>query len=125
MVIGGTPVWSELREEQGPSGPTQRLSRAGLGDAGGDRRTAHSPPSQRQLLPELPGTAADGRAGAVRYVHRLLPLAFLDPDIVTGIVEGRIKPSFTVTDLMNGVDLPSAWSEQRQVVVARRSSASD
>jgi site-specific DNA recombinase len=47
-----------------------------------------------------------------RYVSRILRCAFLAPDIVDAILEGRQPPSLTVRDLVS--DLPSDWAAQRQ-----------
>jgi hypothetical protein len=44
--------------------PAQRLSRPGLGDAGGNGRAAHPQAAERLVLPELSRAAADGREGA-------------------------------------------------------------
>ena len=52
------------REEREPAGAAQRLPRSRLGDARRHRRAAHPEAAQGQLLPELPGAAADGREGA-------------------------------------------------------------
>ena len=47
-----------------------------------------------------------------RYVRRILRCAFLAPDIVDAILEGRQPPSLTLNDLVS--DLPSDWVTQRQ-----------
>ena len=47
-----------------------------------------------------------------RYAGRILRCAFLAPDIVDAIVEGRQPPDLTLHDLLS--DLPSDWIEQRQ-----------
>jgi hypothetical protein len=45
------------------------------------------------------------------HVRRLLRFAFLAPDIVEGIVEGRQPRSLTVKMLLRGI--PLAWADQR------------
>jgi DNA invertase Pin-like site-specific DNA recombinase len=47
-----------------------------------------------------------------RYVRRILRCAFLAPDIVDAILEGRQPPSITLHDLLS--DLPSDWVTQRR-----------
>ena len=49
-----------------------------------------------------------------RYVRRIFRCAFLAPDIVDAILEGRQPPSLTVNDLVSG--LPSDWVTQRQLL---------
>ena len=51
-----------------------------------------------------------------RYIHRLLPLAFLDPDLVAEIVEGQFHPTITVTDVAQGREIPANWAEQRRAL---------
>ncbi|MEO1467855.1 MAG: recombinase family protein, partial [Pseudomonadota bacterium] len=48
-----------------------------------------------------------------RRVARSLPLAFLAPDIVEAIIEGRQPPSLTASTLLKLDDLPLSWPEQR------------
>ncbi len=48
-----------------------------------------------------------------RHVARTLPLAFLAPDIVTAIVEGRQPVGLTVTTLKRIDELPARWKDQR------------
>ena len=50
---------------------------------------------------------------AVRYVSRLVRLAFLAPDIVESIVEGRQPTTLTAEALTRRIDLPLSWSSQR------------
>ena len=45
------------------------------------------------------------------HVRRLLRFAYLAPDIIEAIVEGRQPRSLTVKLLLRGI--PSAWSDQR------------
>jgi len=48
-----------------------------------------------------------------RQVARALPLAFLAPDIVAAIVEGRQPVDLTARKLERLGDLPIGWSDQR------------
>lgn len=69
----------------------------------------------------------DGRAASVRDlarrhgvnkgdISRVLPLAFLAPDIVEAILAGRQPAGLTVTGLRRGPDLPISWIEQRRLL---------
>jgi site-specific DNA recombinase len=53
---------------------------------------------------------------AVRYVGRLIRLAFLAPDIVESIVEGRQPTSLTVEALTRHIEMPLEWRSQRAVL---------
>ncbi|MDX1486311.1 MAG: hypothetical protein R3229_17705, partial [Alphaproteobacteria bacterium] len=48
-------------------------------------------------------------------IGRLIPLAFLAPDIVEDILNGRQPIDLTVTRLKRMADLPVSWSEQRKL----------
>jgi site-specific DNA recombinase len=48
------------------------------------------------------------------YVTRLLRLAFLAPDIVTAILNGRQSPQLTANRLMDDTRLPLDWTAQRE-----------
>ena len=50
---------------------------------------------------------------SVRYVGRLIRLAFLAPDIVESIVEGRQPTTLTAEALTRRIELPLSWSAQR------------
>jgi DNA invertase Pin-like site-specific DNA recombinase len=50
---------------------------------------------------------------AVRYVGRLIRLAFLAPDIVESIVEGRHPATLTAESLTRRIELPLSWCSQR------------
>src|ERR1700704_3181056 len=50
---------------------------------------------------------------AVRYVGRLIRLAFLAPDIVESIVEGRQPTTLTAEALTHRIELPLSWCAQR------------
>jgi site-specific DNA recombinase len=50
---------------------------------------------------------------AVRYVGRLIRLAFLAPDIVESIVEGRQPTTLTAEALTRRIELPLSWCSQK------------
>jgi DNA invertase Pin-like site-specific DNA recombinase len=50
---------------------------------------------------------------AIAHVSRTLPLAFLAPDIIDTILNGRQPPSLTPDRLKRRQSLPALWSEQR------------
>jgi hypothetical protein len=50
---------------------------------------------------------------AVRYVGRLIRLAFLAPDIVQSIVQGRQPNSLTAEALTRRIELPLEWRSQK------------
>ena len=49
-------------------------------------------------------------------ISRVLPLAFLAPDIVQTILEGRQPLNLTARDLKRLKPLPTSWADQRQVL---------
>ncbi|AXI55457.1 hypothetical protein C1J05_13925 [Sulfitobacter sp. JL08] len=49
-------------------------------------------------------------------VSRILPLAWLAPDISSAILEGRQPPHLNATALRNLLELPLDWNEQRQIL---------
>ncbi|PPE78603.1 hypothetical protein C3941_17685 [Kaistia algarum] len=50
------------------------------------------------------------------YVSRLVRLAFLAPDTITAILEGRQPVTLTANKLMADTRLPIDWVEQRRVL---------
>lgn len=48
-----------------------------------------------------------------RHVARALPLAFLAPDIVGAIMEGRQPPELTISSLKRLDPFPLRWEDQR------------
>ena len=50
---------------------------------------------------------------SVRYVGRLIRLAFLAPDIVEFIVEGRQPTTLTAEALTRRTELPLSWCAQK------------
>ena len=53
---------------------------------------------------------------AIGYVSSLLPLAFLAPDIVEAIAAGRQPADLTAHRLIRTMDLPIAWTAQKQLL---------
>jgi hypothetical protein len=53
---------------------------------------------------------------AVRYVGRLIRLAFLAPDIVESIVQGRQPTSLTAEALTRHIEIPLEWRSQKAVL---------
>lgn len=51
-----------------------------------------------------------------RYVGRLMPLAFLAPDIVSAIVRGTQPIDLTVETITKRTELPLDWAEQRSIL---------
>ena len=51
-----------------------------------------------------------------RYVGRLLPLAFLAPDIVTSVLAGTQPVHLTTEMLTKPAELPLDWEEQRALL---------
>jgi site-specific DNA recombinase len=58
--------------------------------------------------------AEEGVGGS--YVSRLVRLAFLAPDIVTTILNGRHSAQLTANRLMDDTRLPLDWSAQRKLL---------
>ena len=58
--------------------------------------------------------AEEGVSGS--YVSRLVRLAFLAPDIVTAILNGRHPPQLTANRLMDDTRLPLDWRGQRELL---------
>jgi len=61
---------------------------------------------------------ADRAGVSPRYVSRLLPLAFLAPDIIEAILQGRHPADLSTARLTNRLDLPLDWAHQRALVGA-------
>ncbi|MCV2873012.1 hypothetical protein OEZ71_11975 [Defluviimonas sp. WL0050] len=69
----------------------------------------------------------EGRAGSVAEltereqlrpgaISRILPLAWLAPDITQAILEGRQHADLTAKALRDLPELPLAWSDQRRAL---------
>ena len=52
------------------------------------------------------------------HISRTLPLAFLAPDIVTAIIDGRTEPCLTLSRIKR-LKLPASWQDQRQLLGIR------
>jgi hypothetical protein len=61
---------------------------------------------------------ADRERVSARYVSRLLPLAFLAPDIVDQILQGRHPADLSAARLTNRLALPLDWAHQRELIGA-------
>ena len=57
--------------------------------------------------------AAEGIS--VGYASRVVRLAWLAPDIVETILEGRQPAGLTATQIMKTADLPLEWAAKRRV----------
>ena len=107
------------------------LKRAGLGMAlivPGVRQDATPDPSLIRLLlrsfairdrlernPDLPlKRIAEAEGVSPSYATRALRLAYLAPDIVTAIIDGRQPPGLTANTLMKNTRLPFRWEAQRK-----------
>jgi hypothetical protein len=66
--------------------------------------------SSLQALAERDGIAR-------RYIRRLVGLAFLSPELVEAILQGRQPVALTATRLTE-LDLPLEWSEQRRLLAS-------
>jgi len=102
LVVGGKPARSD-------AAPDQRL--VGL------IITAH-----KALGMLVAGDAASVDAASAALgmdasdVTRLIPLAFLAPDITTAILDGRCPTSLTANRLRSIGPLPADWAEQRRIL---------
>ena len=52
------------------------------------------------------------------HISRILPLAFLAPDIVNAIIEGRTDPDLTLSRIKR-LKLPASWQAQRDLLRIR------
>jgi site-specific DNA recombinase len=52
------------------------------------------------------------------HISRSLPLAFLAPDIVTAIIDGRTEPCLTLSHIKR-LKLPASWQAQRKLLRIR------
>ena len=52
-----------------------------------------------------------------RYIRRLVGLAYLSPELVEAILQGRQPLELTATRLTE-LDLPSDWTEQRGLLAS-------
>ena len=50
------------------------------------------------------------------YYSQILRLAYLAPDIITAILDGRQPPGLTATMLIDHPALPLSWDEQRTIL---------
>ncbi|MDP7068777.1 MAG: hypothetical protein QF637_14255 [Acidimicrobiales bacterium] len=54
-----------------------------------------------------------------RYVSKVIPLAFLAPDIVSSILSGSQPVELTTEALTKRTSLPSSWETQREMLGVR------
>jgi site-specific DNA recombinase len=73
-----------------------------------DRILSGEIPNQRALAKQ---TGFDER-----YISRIIPLAFLAPDITEAILEGRQVPGLSLEKCV--VEIPSVWTLQRVALAA-------
>lgn len=57
---------------------------------------------------------------SARFISMHLELAFMAPDVIASVVEGR-HPSFMNAQVLRTMKLPSTWTEQRSVLAERES----
>jgi len=90
-----------------------RFDRSLLRAVGRARRWA-----QQLLSGQFPsiGSIARRERIAPRYIRDLMPLAFLSPEIVKAIVEGRQPADLSIISLARRVDVPLLWTAQRQAL---------
>lgn len=50
------------------------------------------------------------------YVKKIMPLAFLEPDIVEAIIAGKQPAHLTTQMLIRQIDIPLDWQDQRRVL---------
>ena len=60
---------------------------------------------------------ADRDGIARRYIRRLIDLAFLSPQLVEAILQGRQPVELTATRLTE-LDLPLSWTEQHSLLAS-------
>jgi AraC-like DNA-binding protein len=80
---------------------------------------AHELLAHPRLLeePSLPLKEVAAEQGiSSSYVTRIFRLAFLAPDIVTAILNGRQSPQLTANRLMDDTRLPLDWTAQRKLL---------
>ena len=71
------------------------------------------PPSAPLRLPEFANVAS---LLVSNHVGRLIPLAFLAPDIAARILSGIQPVDLTTENLTKRIDLPPGWTEQRTLL---------
>ena len=57
---------------------------------------------------------AEAEGVSPSYATRALRFAYLAPDIVTAIIDGRQPPGLTANTLMKNTRLPFRWEAQRK-----------
>jgi len=62
------------------------------------------------------GDIAERYGVSSRYFSNLLPLAFIAPDIVTAILEGRQPIDLTAEQLSKHIEIPACWDRQTRAL---------
>ena len=55
-----------------------------------------------------------------RYISKLMPLAFLAPDVIEAILDGTQNPEMLLSN--SAISLPMEWQNQRQILAGRQAS---
>jgi hypothetical protein len=71
--------------------------------------------ARRQLFDGPTGAGAGAPIYSDKHLARMARLAFLAPDIVAAILDGRQPKMLTARRLLRTAELPLAWSEQRRM----------
>jgi ParB-like chromosome segregation protein Spo0J len=95
---------------EGPEGPQTAVPNAALQKAVARAHYWNERLVEGETLSIRAVARAEGLSA--RYVRRILPLAFLAPDIIDAILDGTQSPSLSVAGLSN--ELPLDWDEQRK-----------
>jgi site-specific DNA recombinase len=140
MTIGGEEIVAELAPEARPasedggpirlpfhpSGRGRLIAGASVGMESGRRRIDRALVravvlarcwARRLELGEVASIRDIARQHrlCLRYTARLLPLAYLAPDLLEAVMDGRQPRNLTLKALIAG-PLPRGWNEQRQLV---------
>jgi hypothetical protein len=75
-------------------------------------KSAHAALASLGASPMIGGNMLQAAAAADFYTRRIIPLAFLAPDIQQAILEGQQPQGVTMQRLLDG-GIPAAWEEQR------------
>jgi hypothetical protein len=64
--------------------------------------------------PETISNLASANGVNASYFTRVLRIAYLAPDIIEAIIEGRQPPELTANKLVRVKNLPIVWADQRE-----------
>ncbi|PZO40713.1 MAG: hypothetical protein DCE92_01835 [Alphaproteobacteria bacterium] len=77
---------------------------------------AHAISSEYGVSPKSDvGTNRAGRGVEDSYKRKLVPLAYLAPDIQSAITQGRLPAGLTLEHMLK-ITLPAAWDDQRRIL---------